>query len=186
MFYTLLFGYDLGDGAISLVLAKTRAERSAIVASIGPFWNGNEVWLIAAGGALFALFPQAYASAFSGFYLPFIVVLWLLMFRGVALELRSHFPSEIWHQFWDACFFASSVLLILLFGVALGNLLRGVPLGPQGYFSGTFDELLNPYAVLVGIFAVVALAMHGAAFLVMRIDGPMVQRARRLVTRLWG
>jgi cytochrome d ubiquinol oxidase subunit II len=184
--YVLLDGYDLGVASVTPLVARSDREREGSMRSIGPFWNGNEVWLIAAGGALFALFPQAYASAFSGFYLPFIVVLWLLMFRGIALELRSHFPSEIWHQFWDACFFASSVLLILLFGVALGNLLRGVPLGPQGYFSGTFDELLNPYAVLVGIFAVVALAMHGAAFLVMRIDGPMVQRARRLVTRLWG
>jgi cytochrome d ubiquinol oxidase subunit II len=108
-----------------------------------------------------------------------------LMFRGIAIELRSHFPSEIWHQFWDACFSGSSVLLILLFGVALGNLLHGVPLGPQGYFAGTFYALLNPYAVLVGIFAVVALALHGTTFLVMRIDGPAVDRVRRLVPRLW-
>ncbi len=183
--YVLLDGYDLGVAAVTPLVARTDREREGSMGSIGPFWNGNEVWLIAAGGALFALFPQAYASAFSGFYLPFIVVLWLLMFRGIAMELRSHFPSAIWHQFWDTCFCASSVLLILLFGVALGNLLRGVPFGPQGYFSGTFDELLNPYSVLVGILAVVALALHGTTFLVMRTDGPFVDRARRLVSRLW-
>ena len=106
------------------------------MASIGPFWNGNEVWLIAAGAALFALFPVAYASSFSGFYLPFIVVLWLLMFRGIALELREHFPSELWHQFWDAAFSLSSALLIVVFGIALGNLLRGVPLDAAGLLSG--------------------------------------------------
>ncbi len=105
------------------------------MASIGPFWNGNEVWLIAGGAALFALFPAAYASSFSGFYLPFIVVLWLLMFRGIAIELREHFTSELWHQFWDAAFSLSSALLIVLFGVAIGNLLRGVPLERVGILS---------------------------------------------------
>ncbi|MGD0969041.1 MAG: cytochrome d ubiquinol oxidase subunit II [Candidatus Aquilonibacter sp.] len=183
--YVLLDGYDLGAATVTPLFARTDAQREGSMRSIGPFWNGNEVWIIAAGGALFALFPKAYASSFSGFYLPFILVLWLLMFRGIAIELRSHFPSEIWHQFWDACFSGSSVLLILLFGVALGNLLHGVPLGPQGYFAGTFYALLNPYAVLVGIFAVVALALHGTTFLVMRIDGPAVDRVRRLVPRLW-
>jgi len=183
--YVLLDGYDLGVATITPLIARSDREREGSMRSIGPFWNGNEVWLIAAGGALFALFPQAYASAFSGFYLPFIIVLWLLMFRGIAMELRAHFPSEIWHQFWDACFAASSALLILLFGVAQGNLLHGVPLGPDGYFSGTFGELLNPYAVLVGVFAVAALALHGTTFLVMRTDGPYVQRARRLIPRLW-
>ncbi|HUN30175.1 MAG TPA: cytochrome d ubiquinol oxidase subunit II [Alphaproteobacteria bacterium] len=183
--YVLLDGYDLGVAAITPLVAQTDRQREGSMRSIGPFWNGNEVWLIAAGGVLFALFPKAYASSFSGFYLPFIIVLWLLMFRGIAMELRSHFPSEIWHQFWDVCFAASSVLLILLFGVALGNLLHGVPLDSAGYFIGTFDELLNPYALLVGVFAVVALGLHGATFLVMRTEGPATQRARRLVPRLW-
>ncbi|HTV93891.1 MAG TPA: cytochrome d ubiquinol oxidase subunit II [Verrucomicrobiae bacterium] len=183
--YVLLDGYDLGVAAVTPLVARTDRQREGSMRSIGPFWNGNEVWLIAAGGALFALFPQAYASSFSGFYLPFMVVLWLLMFRGIAMELRSHLPSELWHQFWDVCFAGSSVLLILLFGVALGNLLHGVPLGPDGYFSGTFDELLNPYAVLVGLFAVVAVALHGTVFLVMRTAGPAAERARRLVPRLW-
>ncbi len=183
--YVLLDGFDLGVATITPLVARSDRQREGSMQSIGPFWNGNEVWLIAAGGALFALFPKAYASSFSGFYLPLIIVLWLLMFRGIAMELRSHIPSEIWHQFWDFCFAASSALLILLFGVALGNLLHGVPLGPQGYFEGTFDELLNPYALLVGIFAVAALALHGTTFLVMRTEGPSTERARRLVPRLW-
>jgi cytochrome bd ubiquinol oxidase subunit II len=183
--YVLLDGYDLGVATVTPLVARTDAEREGSMHSIGPFWNGNEVWLIAAGGALFALFPAAYAASFSGFYLAFMVVLWLLMFRGVAMELRSHFPSQIWHQFWDACFAGSSALLIVLFGVALGNLLRGVPLGSQGYFSGTFAELLNPYACLVGVFALAALALHGALFLIMRTQGAACERTRALVSRLW-
>lgn len=183
--YVLLDGYDLGVATISPLVARSDAERATAMRAIGPFWNGNEVWLIAGGGVLFALFPFAYASSFSGFYLPLIVVLWLLMFRGIALELRGHFPSEIWHNFWDFCFSAASALLILIFGVAIANLLRGVPLDANGYFRGTFGFLLNPYAVLTGIFAIVALAQHGATFLWMRVDGPPAQRARRLITPLW-
>lgn len=183
--YVLLDGYDLGIAAITPLVARTDEERASTMHAIGPFWNGNEVWLIAAGGALFALFPQAYASAFSGFYLPFMVVLWLLMFRGVAMELRGHFPSAIWHSFWDTCFAGASALLILLFGVALGNLLRGLPLDTQGYFQGTFAHLLNPYALLVGVFAVAALAQHGACFLLARIDGVSAQRARSIFGALW-
>jgi cytochrome bd ubiquinol oxidase subunit II len=183
--YVLLDGYDLGVASITPFVARSDREREGSMRSIGPFWNGNEVWIIAGGGALFALFPKAYASSFSGFYLAFVIVLWLLMFRGVAMELRSHFPSELWHQFWDACFFGSSLLLILLYGVALGNLLHGVPLGPQGYFSGTLDALLNPYAIMVGFFAIATLMLHGATYLVMRTQGPAAERARRLVPRLW-
>jgi cytochrome bd ubiquinol oxidase subunit II len=183
--YVLLDGYDLGVAAIIPYVARTDDERRAAMRSIGPFWNGNEVWLIAAGGALFALFPLAYASAFSGFYLPLMVMLWLLMGRGIALELREHFPSAIWHQFWDAVFFASSLLLIVLFGVALGNLIRGVPLDPQGYFNGTFAFLLNPFALLVALFAVSTLALHGSTFLSWRADGALADRARALGRTLW-
>ncbi len=175
--YVLLDGYDLGLGAIHLFVARDDAERAATMASIGPFWNGNEVWLIAAGGALFALFPQVYASAFSGFYLPFMILLWLLMFRGIALELRGHFASELWRGFFDVTFALASALLILLLGVALGNILRGVPLDAAYYFQGTFDFLLNPYAVGVGILAVLALAQHGAAWVTLRVDGPPSDRA---------
>ena len=183
--YVLLDGFDLGVGAIALWIGKSDRERAAAMQSIGPFWNGNEVWLIAAGGALFALFPRAYASSFSGFYLPFIVVLWLLMFRGIALELRNHFPSELWHQFWDVAFSLSSALLIAIFGVALGNLLRGLPLDSFGYFQGTFAFLLNPYALATGFFALVILANHGAAFLALRVDGELEERARALQGPLW-
>ncbi|MGH7757256.1 MAG: cytochrome d ubiquinol oxidase subunit II, partial [Vulcanimicrobiaceae bacterium] len=132
--YVLTDGYDLGVATVAPFVSKSDAQRSAAMHAIGPFLSGNEVWLIAAGGALFALFPQAYASAFSGFYLPFIIVLWLLMFRGIAMELRNHFPSSLWHDFWDFAFSLSSALLILLLGIALGNLLRGVPLDAHGFF----------------------------------------------------
>ena len=179
--YVLLDGFDLGVAAVAPLIARGDRERAAAMASIGPFWNGNEVWLIAAGAVLFALFPTAYASSFSGFYLPFVVVLWMLMFRGIALELRDHFPSELWHQFWDAAFSAASVLLIFLFGVTLGNLLRGVPLDASGYFQGRFAFLLNPYALLVGLFALATLSVHGAAFAAIRIDGEPGVRAVRIV-----
>ena len=183
--YVLLDGYDLGVGTISFFVGRTPRERAAVMEAIGPFWNGNEVWLIAAGGALFAHFPKAYASSFSGFYLPFIMVLWLLMIRGIAMELRNHFKSELWHSFWDVGFSGSSGLLILLFGIALGNLLRGVPLDQHEYFQGTFGLLLNPYALLVGVFALVALAQHAAVFLVLRIDGPPAKRSLAMLRRIW-
>jgi cytochrome bd ubiquinol oxidase subunit II len=183
--YVMLDGYDLGVAAIVPLIARNDRERAAVMAAIGPFWNGNEVWLVAAGAALFALFPSVYAASFSGFYLPFVVVLWLLMFRGIAMELREHFESELWHQFWDAAFVASSALLIFVFGIALGNLLRGLPLDRDGYFQGTFVFLLNPYALLVGIFAVATLALHGGTFAAMRIDGPPGERAMRVVSRGW-
>lgn len=183
--YVLLDGYDLGVAAIAPLIARDDRERAVAMASIGPFWNGNEVWLIAAGAALFALFPVAYASSFSGFYLPFIVVLWLLMFRGIALELREHFSSALWHQFWDTAFSLSSALLIVIFGVTLGNLLRGLPLNAAGYFQGTFAYLLNPYAVLVGAFALATLGQHGAAFAAMRIDGEPGARAMQALQRGW-
>jgi cytochrome d ubiquinol oxidase subunit II len=170
---------------VAPLVARGNRERAAAMESIGPFWNGNEVWLIAAGGVLFALFPQAYASAFSGFYLPFMVILWLLMFRGIALELRGHFSSTVWQDFWDAAFSLSSVLLILLFGVAIGNLIRGVPLDANGYFIGTFAFLINPYAVGVSLLALSALTHHGLAFLMMRIAGPPAERARLIGLRLW-
>lgn len=182
--YVLLDGYDLGIATITPLVARTPSERVASMRAIGPYWNANEVWLIAGGGALFALFPKAYASAFSGFYLPFIVALWLFMVRGIAMELRDHFASTIWRDFWDFSFSASSTLLILVFGVTIGNLLRGVPLDHDGYFTGTFGFLLNPFAGLVAILAVLALAAHGALFLTLRVDGPPAERARVLVVRL--
>jgi cytochrome bd ubiquinol oxidase subunit II len=184
--YVLLDGYDLGVAAVAGLLARRERERAAAMAAIGPFWNGNEVWLIAAAAALFAFFPSVYAASFSGFYLPFVVVLWLLMFRGIALELRDHFPSSLWHEFWDTAFSWSSALLIFLFGLTLGNLLRGVPLDSAGYFAGSFALLMNPYAIIVALFALVTLGTHGAAFTAMRVEGAMGVRAMRITrSALW-
>lgn len=182
--YALLDGYDLGIGILHLFIARSDDERSASLATIAPFWNGNEVTLIAAGGAMFALFPRAYASAFSGFYLPFMLVLWLLMGRGMALELRGYFPSDLWHGFWDAVFASCSTVLAFLLGVALGNVLRGVPLDADGYFSGTFTSLFNWYAVLVGLFTLAVLALYGALFAAWR-SRVLAQRAERSANALW-
>ena len=183
--YVLTDGYDLGVACVTPLVARNDRERFASMRSIGPCWNGNVVWLIAGGGVLFGLFPKAYASAFSGFYLPFMLVLWLLMFRGIALELRGHFANRIWHEFWDAAFSLSSTLLIVLFGVAIGNLIRGVPLDADGYFTGTFAFLLNPYSIGVGFLAVMTLAQHGFTFLMIRINGSPAERARFAAVRCW-
>ena len=174
--YVMLDGYDLGVGTLHLILARSDRERAATFAAIGPFWNGNETMLIAAGATLFALFPRAYAASFSGFYLPFIIVLWLFMVRGMSIELRGHFASDLWRGFWDVAFSISSALLALVFGVALGNIIRGVQLDAGGYFTGTLAFLLNGYAIGVGVLALVALAMHGAAFLWMRVDATLEAR----------
>src|SRR5712675_3006254 len=127
--YVVLDGFDLGAGAIHLLVAETDAERSAVLSSIGPVWDGNEVWLVAGGGTLYFAFPALYSAAFSGFYLALMMVLWLLILRGISIELRSHIESPIWKPFWDLIFGGSSALLALLYGAALGNVVRGVPLG---------------------------------------------------------
>ena len=183
--YVILDGYDLGVAVIAPIVARTEQQRRAMMESIGPFWNGNEVWLIAAGGTLFALFPLAYAASFSAFYLPFMLVLWLLMFRGIAIELRNQFSSELWKSFWDTAFNLSSVLLVFLYGITLGNLIRGLPLDRHAYFVGTFAFLLNPYALGVGVLAVITLALHGAAFLLMRVDGAPAERSRTFIKVVW-
>jgi cytochrome d ubiquinol oxidase subunit II len=183
--YALLDGYDLGTGIVHLFVARTREERGATIASLGPYWNGNEVWLIAAGGALFAFFPIVYASSFSGFYLPFMVVLWLLMFRGIALELRGHVDNELWQQFFDVTFSIASALLALLLGVAFGNVIRGVPLDRAHYFVGSFSFLLNPYALGVGLLAVLALALHGASRIAVHVPGPPAARAVAAIRIFW-
>ncbi len=183
--FVILDGYDLGMGAIHLFYARTQEERAASFRAIGPFWSGNEVLLIAAGAILFALFPKVYAVSFSGFYLPFMVLLWLLMVRGVSIELRGHLKSALWYGFWDVAFSVSSILLALILGVALGNVLRGVPLQAQGYFAGSFSLLLNGYALLVGVFALIALAMHGSAFAIWRVGDELRMRAQKAFPSLW-
>jgi cytochrome bd ubiquinol oxidase subunit II len=191
--YVVLDGFDLGAGALHLWVARSDRERREVLGAIGPWWDGNEVWLIAAGGTLFVAFPTALAVAFSGFYLAMFLVVWALILRGVAIELRSHVASPLWRAFWDFVFAAASVGLALLFGVALGNLLRGVPLAGDGWFTlalfTSFSPrepvgLLDVYTVLVGLVSTVALMHHGALFLAWKTSGEVNTRARLAASRL--
>ena len=178
--YVVLDGYDLGTGALHLLVARTEEEREEVTASIGPVWNGNEVWLLAAGGTLFMAFPKVYAAAFSGLYFGMILVLWLLIGRGLALELRHQITSPLWRSACDAVFSLSSLGLAVVFGVALGNVVRGVPLGAEGYFFLGLFGILNWYALLIGVFGLVTLTAHGATFLAFKARGPVRERALRL------
>jgi len=149
--YVVLDGFDLGAGAIHLFAAKNDEERRMILRAIGPVWDGNEVWLIAAGGTIFFTFPLLYASSFSGFYLPLIIVLWLLMFRGVSVELRSRIANPVWASFWDGMFFLGSTLLAIFFGAAMANVIRGVPLDKSGIFFEALWTDFNPFSANPGI-----------------------------------
>jgi cytochrome d ubiquinol oxidase subunit II len=191
--YVLFDGFDLGAGAIHLIAARDDRERRKIIRAIGPVWDGNEVWLIAGGGTLFFAFPVLYASSFSGFYLPLIVVLWLLMLRGLSIELRGHIADPMWASFWDAVFFLGSSLLAIFFGAALGNVVRGVPLDPDGYFFQPlwtdFDPfsntpgILDPYTVLIGLLALATLIVHGSNFVALKTDGDLNARSRKISRR---
>jgi cytochrome d ubiquinol oxidase subunit II len=183
--YVVLDGFDLGVGALHRPLGKTEEEREQTTASIGPVWNGNEVWLLASGGVLFLAFPAAYASAFSGLYFGLIIVLWLLVGRGLALELRHQIDHQMWRGACDTVFWLSSAGLALVFGVALGNVVRGVPLNANGYFSLPLFSILNWYALLIGVFGLVVLCAHGAAFLAWRATGDLQARAGLTARRLW-
>ena len=183
--YVVLDGYDLGVGALHRVLMRDDGERGQALEAIGPVWNGNEVWLIAGGGALFLAFPRAYAAAFSGFYFGLFLVLWLLIGRGLGIELRHQVDHPLWHTACDTVLWIASAALALVLGIALGNVVRGVPLGPSGYFHLSLFATLNWYALLVGVFGLVALATHGAAYLAWRASGDLSARARRLARRLW-
>ena len=183
--YAILDGFDLGVGMLHLS-AKTDKERRIFMNSIGPLWDGNEVWLVTFGGALFAAFPVAYATAFSGFYLPFMLLLFCLIFRAVSLEFRSKVQRGVWRSIWDGAFFVSSTVATLLFGVAVGNVIQGIPIGPDREFAGTLLGLLNPYALLVGFFAVSVFAMHGAIFLYLKTEGDLQKRIKRWMWRNFG
>src|SRR5246127_5427427 len=192
--YVLLDGFDLGVGAIHFLVAKTMEERRQVLASIAPVWDGNEVWLIAAGGTLYFAFPALYASAFSGFYLPLMIVLWLLILRGASIEFRNHIKSAVWVPLWDFLFCASSLLLAVFFGAALGNVVRGVPLDASGYFFeplwtdfrlGEETGVLDWYTILVGVLALLALVMHGGLWVQMKTSGEVSSRAGKLAVRSW-
>jgi cytochrome bd ubiquinol oxidase subunit II len=192
--YVMLDGFVLGAGVLHLVEARTDAERRAVLASIGPVWNGNEVWLIAAGGTLYFAFPGLYSSSFSGFYLPLMMVLWLLILRGISLEFRNHIESGVWIPFWDAVFWLASLLLTIFFGAALGNVVRGVPLdSAENFFLPLWTDfslgaevgILDWYTVLVAVAALVTLALHGALWVAYKTGGELEARASKLAGRLW-
>lgn len=190
--WSVLDGFDFGTGALHLYAARTDAERRTTLAAIGPVWDGNEVWLLAAGGTLFLAFPRLLASGFSGLYLPIIFVVWALIVRGASIELRSHLPSALWRSFFDTTFAASSLAVPVLMGAALGNVVRGVPLDEHGFFElplfATDGGLgvLDPYTVATGVLALVALTAHGANWLAWKTQGPVHQRVARLRRPLWG
>jgi cytochrome d ubiquinol oxidase subunit II len=191
--YVVLDGFDLGVGVLHLFLVRTEAERRASLRSIGPVWDGNEVWLLAGGGTLYFAFPLLYASAFSGFYLPLMIVLWLLVLRGVSLELRNHIDVGVWLALLDGVFGLSSALLTIFFGAALANVLRGVPLQADGYFflplwtnwrPGVSPGILDWYTVIGGLVALVALTLHGALWLAIKVSGDLAKRACSLINPL--
>jgi len=193
--YVVLDGFDLGAGALHTYVARSDRERRQVLAAIGPFWDGNEVWLLATGGVLFVAFPTVLASGLSGFYFAIFLVLWMLIFRGISIEFRSHVENTLWRAAWDFVFCASSVLLPVLFGAALGNLLRGLPIDASGYFSlALFTDfsarppvgILDWYTVLAGVFGLLAIAGHGATFLAWKTDGDVQALSRRAALWLYG
>lgn len=184
MGYAILDGFDLGVGILHL-FSRGDLERRTLMNSIGPVWDGNEVWLVTAGGALFAAFPHAYATSFSGLYLAFMLVLMALIFRAVALEFRSKEPMRWWRSMWDAAFSAASFLASLLFGVAVGNLILGIPVGADMEYQGGFFNLLHPYALLVGVFNVSLFALHGSIYLYMKTEGELQQKIRGWIWKIF-
>lgn len=192
--YVVLDGFDLGVGILHLFLAKTEDERRLLIRTIGPVWDGNEVWLLAAGGTLYFAFPLLYASGFSGFYLPLMIVLWLLILRGIGIELRSHVDSPVWRGLLGGAFGISSLLLAVFFGAALGNVVRGVPLRDDGWFFlplwtdwrvGPNPGILDWYTTIAGVVALVALSLHGAHYAALKTSGDLNTRATRAAALLW-
>ena len=192
--YVVLDGFDLGAGIVHLFVARSDRERRQAIGAIGPVWDGNEVWLVAAGGTLYFAFPTLYASSFSGFYLALMMVLWLLIVRGLSIELRSHVNSGLWRSFWDAAFSLASALLAVFFGAALGNVIRGAPLDASGYFflplwtnfrPGRNAGILDWFTVSIGIAAALALTMHGAHWIALKTEGEIEERAKRVARSVW-
>lgn len=192
--YVVLDGFDIGVGILYPFLARNEEDRRVMMRSIGPVWDGNEVWLLAGGGTLYFAFPLLYASAFSGFYLPLMIVLWLLIGRGVSIELRMHIDNAVWRSFFDGLFFLSSALLAIFLGAALANVIRGVPIGPDQYFFlplwtnwrvGPNPGILDWYTVIGGLVAFIALAVHGALYLATKASGELEERARNCAETGW-
>jgi cytochrome d ubiquinol oxidase subunit II len=184
--YAVLDGFDLGVGILH-PLARGDQQRRLFLGAIGPIWDGNEVWLVTFGGALFAGFPEAYATIFSGFYVPFMLVLLGLMVRAVSIEFRSKIVSPAWRRTWDAGFFLSSVLVTFLFGLAVGNAMVGIPLDERGVFLGHFVDLLGPYPLLLGLLTLALFAMHGALYLHLKVPaGEVQERVRQWLWHTWG
>jgi cytochrome d ubiquinol oxidase subunit II len=181
--FSMLDGFDLGVGVLHL-FAKSDHDRRIFLNAIGPVWDGNEVWLVVGGGALFAAFPGAYATVFSGFYMPFILLLVSLIFRAVAIEFRSKEPGKAWRQTWDILFSLGSIFSSFILGVTLGNITRGVPLDTNGEFIGTFWSLFNPYSIFLGITVVMLFAMHGAIYLTMKTEGALQEQVKQFVPKL--
>ena len=181
--YFVLEGFDFGVGILLPVLGRTEPERRALLTTIGPVWDGNEVWVLTAGGATFAAFPEWYATLFSGFYLPLLLILLALIVRGVAFEYRGKRPGETWRARWDACIVAGSLVPAVLWGVAFGNLVRGVRIGPGFEYVGTVVDLLNPYALLGGLVTLTLSVTHGAVFLALKTQDPLRSRARSVALR---
>jgi cytochrome d ubiquinol oxidase subunit II len=193
--YVVLDGFDLGIGVLHLLIARNEEERRILIRTIGPVWDGNEVWLLAGGGTLYFAFPLLYASGFSVFYLPLIlmIVLWLLILRGVGIELRMHLESPVWRGLFNGSFGIASLLLTVFYGAALGNVLRGVPLQPDGYFflplwtnwrAGRQPGILDWYTIIAGVLALIALAVHGANYAALKTTDELNVRSRHAATRL--
>jgi cytochrome d ubiquinol oxidase subunit II len=183
--YAVLDGFDLGVGILH-PLAQGDHERRLFVNAIGPLWDGNEVWLVTFGGALFAMFPEAYATVFSGFYIAFVLLLFALIFRAVSLEFRGKLESPRWRSIWDGGFFLSSLVATLLFGVAVGNAVGGIPLNERGIYAGTFIDLVGPYQLLIGLLTVALFAMHGAIYLYLKTEGEVQERLGKWMWHTWG
>lgn len=182
--YFVLEGFDFGVGMLLPVLGRDNRERRVLINTIGPVWDGNEVWVITAGGAMFAAFPEWYATLFSGFYLPLLLILAALIVRGVAFEYRGKRDDPVWQRRWDWCIIAGSLLPAVLWGVAFANIVRGVRLDADHEYVGTLLDLLNPYALLGGLTTLALFLTHGAIFIALKTKGDIRERANRLVVRL--
>jgi cytochrome d ubiquinol oxidase subunit II len=183
--YALLDGFDLGVGALHLGVARTDEERRTTMASIGPVWDGNEVWLLTAGGAMFAAFPLVYATVFSGFYLALMLLLAALIFRAVAFEFRGQSEGRAWRTAWDVAFGLGSSLAAVLFGVAVANIVVGLPLDAEGLYTGGFSGLLSPFTVIVGLLSLAMMVLQGATWLVLKTTGPVQARSGRAAWVAW-